>query len=273
MLLARGGGRRSCARSTSTREPPLSALRGGRSAGALPRFAPHAHRRGRALPVRRRRRGRPDRRLDRAEVPFERIVEAERSSLPPPRRRPRWRRPLVFVPIQCTSTEGGTLMNGSCRQTTAALLPVLVVSVLLAALCHPPPLPRRRPSSQAALGGTWSGTYSGSYRGTFTIRWRQAQLRCSHGQDHPLASARDVSASSGKVQRLRHHVRGRRRRCATYNGSVSGSNRCPAATRLATAGAATGARTRRPEDVLRQQEANPGSYARGRGFVQASKWS
>ena len=102
-------------------------------------------------------------------------------------------------------------MNGSRRHTIPRLLPVLVVSVLLAT-CATASIASATSSSQAGLGGIWSGTYSGSYRGTFTIRWTQGRSGALKGSI-ALSNPHGTYPINGKVNRKRHLVRSRRRRC------------------------------------------------------------
>jgi len=113
-------------------------------------------------------------------------------------------------------------MNRSRRHTIPRLLPVLVVSVLLAT-CATASIAAATTSSQAGLGGVWSGTYSGSYRGTFTIRWTQGRSGALKGSI-ALSNPQGTYPINGKIKRKAISF-GAVGVGAVYNGSVGSSGK------------------------------------------------
>ena len=113
-------------------------------------------------------------------------------------------------------------MNRSRRHTIPRLLPVLVVSVLLAT-CATASIAAATTSSHAGLAGVWSGTYGGSYRGTFTIRWTQGRSGALKGSI-ALSNPHGTYPINGKVNRNAISFGGVGVG-AVYNGSVGLSGR------------------------------------------------
>ena len=171
---------------------------------------------------------------ERAHVPFERIVVAERSSWPAPEREraPVTRRPdgaranpAARVlgrtrPTASTPTQGGSSCTVFVSARARLLLPALCAAALLAIVCSGVSSASGTSVSNAKLGGTWAGSYSGSYAGTFTIHWRQASsgaltgtiaLSRPHGTYGISGNVRGFAITFGAVGAG-----------ATYTGSVSG---------------------------------------------------
>ena len=114
-------------------------------------------------------------------------------------------------------------MNGSRRHAIPRLLPVIVVSVLLATCATASIASATSSSAQTGLGGIWSGSYSGSYRGTFTIHWTQGRSGVLKGSI-ALSTPHGTYPINGKVKRNVISF-GAVGVGAVYNGSVGSSGK------------------------------------------------